>query len=525
MDRSQKVLLIIMDGWGVSPISEGNATLLAKTPVLDYVYASYPKILISASGLEVGLNRGEMGNSEVGHLNIGSGRVIWENLPRIDYSIESGEFFRNVNLQNSFAKAKDSKLHLIGLISGGGVHSHIRHLKALLDAAKKSGVKEVYIHFISDGRDTPQNVATNYAKELEDEIKKIGIGKIASLIGRYYAMDRDKRWDRTAKAYNLYFKMEGKEYSTVYEAINDNYKEGHSDEFIEPSVIDKNGQIENGDSVIFFNFRADRMRQIVESFVTENFNNFTIINNPSISITTMTEYEKSYSKPVLFEPVDLKNVLADVLEKNQKTQYHIAETEKYAHVTYFFNGGREEKHQLEVQMMIPSPKVATYDLVPEMSAMEVANKTIEAIEAKADFIVVNFANGDMVGHTGKLEATIEACETVDKCLFNVLSKASDLGYNTIITADHGNCEVMIDPASGLPCTEHTTSPVPFVYLNLSEHPFNSSMSYSFSADDLVAYSTEPYSGVLSDITSTVLDIMNIDRPPEVGGINLVENME
>lgn len=524
MDRN-KVLLIILDGWGISPISEGNATLLAKTPVLDYIYASYPKMLLSASGLEVGLNRGEMGNSEVGHLNIGSGRVVWENLPRIDYQIDCGGIFENKNLLNTLSEAKESRLHLIGLVSGGGVHSHIRHLKALLNVAKKQGVGEVYVHFISDGRDTPQNVSADYAKELEEEIKKISIGKISTIIGRYYAMDRDKRWDRTAKAYNLYFSGEGAEYGTVFEAINSNYAAGHSDEFIEPSVIDKNGMIKDGDSVIFFNFRADRMRQIVESFVTENFSNFTIPKNPSIYITTMTEYEKSYAKPVLFEAIDLLNVLADVLEKNNKAQYHIAETEKYAHVTYFFNGGREDKHQKETQTVVPSPKVATYDLQPEMSAQTVSEKTIEAIENEADFIVVNYANGDMVGHTGKLDATIKACETVDKCLFGVLNKASNLGYNTIITADHGNCEIMIDPATSLPCTEHTTSPVPFVYLDFKEHPFNSSVSYSFSPDDMITYSTEPCRGVLSDIASTILSIMKIDCPKEMEGINLIEGME
>ncbi len=522
--ENKKVLLIILDGWGLSPLTAGNATLMAQTPVLDSVYASYPKTSLSASGLEVGLNRGEMGNSEVGHLNMGSGRVVWENLPRIDFSIESGSLFTNEKLQNFLSNVGEHSLHLIGLVSSGGVHSHIRHLKALLKSAKKSEVKKVFIHFISDGRDTPPNAAIEYAKDIENEIKKIGTGKVATLIGRYWAMDRDKRWERTQKAYNLFVNGEGEKSDTLLSAINNSYQNGKSDEFIEPYIIDEEGVVKNGDSVLFYNFRADRMRQIVESFITENFSNYTIEKEKNINVLSMTQYEKSYSIPVLFEPVDLSNVLADVLEANNKIQYHIAETEKYAHVTYFFNGGKEEKHRGEIQIMVPSPKVATYDQKPEMSAYGVAEETVKALEANPDFIVVNFANGDMVGHTGNLTATILACEAVDKCLYLVLGKASEMGYNTIITADHGNCEIMIDPASNQPSTEHSTSPVPFVFLDFSKKPFASSASYSFSGDDLIAYSSEPYVGVLSDITSTILDIMGLDRPREIDGVNLIENI-
>lgn len=522
--ENKKVLLIILDGWGLSPLTEGNATLVAKTPVLDYVYSSYPKMSLAASGLEVGLNRGEMGNSEVGHLNMGSGRVVWENLPRIDFSIESKEFFDNPELINSFSNAKGRKLHLIGLVSGGGVHSHIRHLKAILSAAKGNKVKEVYVHFISDGRDTPPNVAIQYALEIEKEFKRLGTGKIATVIGRYYAMDRDKRTERTQKAYNLYTRGEGAKFESAEEAINSSYKNGKSDEFIDSCLIDENGVIAPGDSILFFNFRADRMRQIVETFVTDNYNTLTINTNQKYHIVSMTQYEKSYAVPVLFKPVDLNNVLADVLEANGKTQYHIAETEKYAHVTYFFNGGREDKHRGETQVMVPSPKVATYNLQPEMSAFEVANETVKAIEARPDFIVVNFANGDMVGHTGNMQATILACEAVDKCLLKVLAKASELRYNTIVTADHGNCEIMIDPASNQPSTEHTTSPVPFVYMDFSAKPFETSPNYSYSAEDLIAYSAEPYRGVLSDITSTVIDIMGLSSPSEIAGVNLVDGI-
>lgn len=523
-EKNKKVLLIILDGWGLSPMVEGNATLIAKTPTLDYLYATHPKISLSASGLEVGLNRGEMGNSEVGHLNIGTGRVVWESLPRIDYAIESGSFAQNPVLTKSLESASQGRLHLVGLVSSGGVHSHIRHVFSLLQAAKDFRVPEVFVHLITDGRDTPPNSAPMFIKELEDEMKKLGVGKIATLIGRYFAMDRDKHAERTQAAYNLFTKGEGKSCSSAQEAISDSYRNGKGDEFVEPFVINPNGLIGDEDSIIFFNFRADRMRQLTEAFITSNFQNFTIGSSSEQKIVSMTQYEKSYNIPVLFDPVDLHNCLADVLDYYGKTQYHIAETEKYAHVTYFFNGGREDMHKGEVQLMIQSPRVATYDLQPEMSAPAVATKVIEAMYSNADFIVVNFANGDMVGHTGVLEAGVKACETVDMCLAQVLGKASEMGYNCIVTADHGNCEMMIDPVTHLPSTEHSTSPVPFVFMDFEKIPFSSQASYSFSRDDLIQYSAEPYRGVLSDLSATVLGIMGIPKPPEMEGINLVERI-
>jgi 2,3-bisphosphoglycerate-independent phosphoglycerate mutase len=523
-NQNKKVLLIILDGWGLSPIAEGNATLIARTPVLDYVYATYPKISLAASGLEVGLNRGEMGNSEVGHLNMGSGRVVWENLPRIDFSIESGEFFENQNLLAFFNNVKNNRLHLVGLVSSGGVHSHIRHLGAILKSAKMNKIKEVYIHFISDGRDTPPNTSLKYIEEAEHIIKRAGVGRLATIIGRYYAMDRDKRHERTQKAYNLYTAGEGQVCGSVKQAVESSYQNGKSDEFIEPCLIDQNGLIKPEDSILFFNFRADRMRQLVETFVTDNFSSYTLDQNSKYNMLSMTQYEKSYNIPIVFEPVDLHNVLADVVEVGGKRQCHISETEKYAHVTYFFNGGREEKHPRETQVLVPSPKVATYDLAPEMSAEKVALETVEALQAEPDFVLVNFANGDMVGHTGNLQATVTACEAVDKCLAKVLSKASEIGYNTIITADHGNCEVMIDPATSQPSTEHTTSPVPFVYMNFFKHPFRDQAGYNFSEDDLIAYSAEPYRGVLADVASTVVDLLGLERPKELEGINLIEGI-
>lgn len=523
-NQNKKVMLIILDGWGLSPITEGNATFIAKTPTLDYLYATYPRMSLAASGLEVGLNRGEMGNSEVGHLNIGTGRVVWESLPRIDYAIESGDLFANPILLNSLKAGANSRLHFIGLVSSGGVHSHIRHLFALLKAAKEHQVKNVFVHFISDGRDTPPNSAATFIKDLEAEMRKLGIGKIATVIGRYYAMDRDKRAERTAKAYNLYTKGQGDTYSSALAAVDSSYRQGKGDEFIEPSIIDPEGIIHKDDSVIFFNFRADRMRQITESFITQNYQSFTLGEEDIPDMCSMTQYEKSYELPVLFGPIDLRNCLADILEAGGKRQFHIAETEKYAHVTYFFNGGSENKHRGEEQIMVKSPKVATYDLQPEMSAGEVTDQVIAALDAQADFIVVNYANGDMVGHTGVLDAGIKACEAIDNCLRRVLAKASNMGYNCIVTADHGNCELMIDPVTHQPSTEHTTSPVPFVFMDFKEKPFSESPSFSFSGDDLVAYAAESHRGVLSDLSATVLSLMGLAIPSEMEGIDLTERM-
>ncbi len=513
MSLSNKALLIILDGWGLSPATEGNAPFLAKTPVLDYLYSNYPRMTIAASGLEVGLSRGEMGNSEVGHLNIGAGRVVWQSLARIDHSIEKGDFEKNPVLLKTLKSAKNSKLHLIGLVSSGGVHSNIKHLFALLEAAKSLSVKNVYIHFISDGRDTSPNTAANFARELEKGISKIGVGKIATLVGRYFAMDRDKHWDRTAKAYNLFIKGEGSAYKDIYQAIKTNYQAGRHDEFILPAIFDANGLIGDGETIIFYNFRSERMRQLVEHFITGKL---------KLTIATMTRYEKTYPLPVMYEPADLKNTLADVLEKNAKTQHHIAETEKYAHVTYFFNGGRETSHKGEVQTLVKSPKVATYDLKPEMSAYEIADKTVGALEKQADFVVVNFANGDMVGHSGILQAAIVACEAIDKCLGKILSKASILNYNAFLTADHGNCEMMIDPATHKTETEHSNSPVPFVLMNFSKKPFVASSSCDFKKEDFILYSSEPCRGILADVATTVLGTMQVKKPSEMEGTDLTK---
>lgn len=517
------MLLVILDGWGLSPIERGNATIAAKTPVLDSIYANYPKIAIAASGLEVGLNRGEVGNSEVGHLNLGSGRVVWESLPRIDYDIEEGGFGNNKSLTEVMEKASKSRLHLIGLVSYGGVHSHLRHLEALLNLAKKKDIKEVYIHFIADGRDTPPEKAREIARELQEKLQKIGVGKYATLVGRYYAMDRDQHWQRIQKAYDLMTAGKGAEFKDINAAIEANYKKKITDEFIEPAVLDKNGLVKSGDAIIFFNFRADRIRELTEAFFDQDFNGFKRSLIPNLSVITMTQYDKRFNLPVVFEPIEVKNSLADVLENRGSTQLHIAETEKYPHVTYFFNGGREEPHRSEEQIIVPSPDVATYDMKPEMSAGELTEKVVLELK-KNDFILINYANGDMVGHTGSFKAAVAACEFIDQCLGKLLTAASNAGFHTIITADHGNCEVMINPATGGADKEHTTSSVPFVYLDFLTRAFDIRNLKPISKEEMVQYSLQPTVGVLSDVAPTILSIMGIDKPPEMVGVNLTETM-
>jgi len=521
-DLGKKVLLIVLDGWGVSPIAEGNAPFLANTPILDYIYTHYPKTLISASGLQVGLDRDEVGNSEVGHLNLGTGRVIWESLPRINNAIDEGRFSSNGNFETFFKNARSKKLHLIGLVSDGGVHSHVDHLIKSLEYAKEIEAENVFIHVITDGRDTPPKKAKEFVAKLQSEIARIGVGKIATVVGRFYAMDRDERWDRVEKAYRLFTKGIGEEYVTVDEAIDANYEKDIDDEAISPCIIDKSGLVENGDSIFFFNFRADRMRELVKAFCSYEFDGFQRVKIDPLYILTMTEYDEKIKNPVVFSPISLENTIADVLEQNKVRQYHVAETEKYPHVTYFFNGGMEKAHEFETQKVLPSPKVESYDQKPEMSAKEVAGKTVEAIERGERFVLVNFANGDMVGHTGVLDAGIAACETVDHELEKVLIIAALNKYQTIITADHGNCEIMVDPATGGIHKEHTTSPVPFIYLDFLHNPFNISRGAKLSEDEYKSYASVGASGVLSDVSSTVLNLLNLEVPDEMTKIDLTK---
>jgi 2,3-bisphosphoglycerate-independent phosphoglycerate mutase len=463
-----------------------------------------------------------MGNSEVGHLNLGSGRIVWESLPRIDFAIEKGDFAENKTLNEILEKAINSRLHLIGLTSTGGVHSHLRHLEVLLSNAKNAKVENVFVHFISDGRDTQPKVALHQTEALESKMKEIGVGKIATVIGRYFAMDRDKRWDRTEKAYKLYTAGVDQAYSSAKEAIESNYKNGKSDEFIEPSIIDKEGAIKPGDAVVFFNFRADRMRQIVAALTHKSFDGFERTLIEPLYTATMTEYDTDFHLPTIFSPINLEGTLADAMEGEKVCQYHVAETEKYPHVTYFLNGGRENPHELETQFVVPSPKVATYDLKPEMSAQDVKKKVLEAMNAGEDFVVVNFANGDMVGHTGVLPAAVKGCEAVDIALGEILKIATEKKYYTIITADHGNCEVMIDESTGEPYKEHTTNPVPFVYIDPANEAFQSSAQKEFTKDELLAYAINQPVGVLSDVAPSILSIMGVKAPSQMAGVNLAE---
>ncbi len=520
-----KTLLIILDGWGLSPIKEGNATFLADTPVLDNIYANYPKLSLAASGLEVGLNSGEMGNSEVGHLNIGSGRVVWEMLPKIDQSIKNGQFFENKTLREAadFIKKTGGRLQLVGLCSSGGVHSHINHLFSLIDFAVGENIKSLYLHLFTDGRDTGTRDGLSFISKAEAKLKSAKLGKIASVVGRYFAMDRDNNWDRVKTAYDLFASGRGDAYPSAASGIEANYQKGKGDEYIAPSIIDKDGIIRSGDAVIFFDFREDRSRQLLQAFEAEHFSGFKRQKLDNLFLASMTKYYDEEKSKIIFEPNNLMNVLADTIESANLRQYHTAETEKYAHVTYFFNGGSHKVHNFEKQIVVPSPKVATYDLRPEMSAEAVTAKVVEALNAEYDFTVVNFANGDMVGHTGKLEAAIKACGSVDRCVGQILEVGSVLGNQVLLTADHGNCEMMINPVTGDPFTEHTTSPVPFCYLNLRDHPFQRSAE-RFGKEQLLEYSAQPTQGILADIAPTIVELLGLRQPDEMSGESLMGSL-
>ncbi len=518
--------LVILDGFGYSPRKEGNAVALAETPFWDYLWSTYPKGLLKASGEAVGLPEGQMGNSEVGHMNIGAGRIVWQDIVRITKSIKDGSFFENETIQKVFktAKEKNTKVHLIGLLSDGGVHSHIEHLFALIDAAKRLGVEKVCIHAILDGRDTPPKSAKKYIEALEGKLKEAGIGRIATLGGRYYYMDRDKRWGRTQKAYNAMVLGEGFHCRHPLEALEKAYSSGETDEFVKPYVIDSSCLVEEGDILFFFNFRADRMRQIASALALEEFNGFERKRkaNPSY-VATMTLYDETFPFDVAFPPQDLKNVLGEVISRLGYKQLRIAETEKYAHVTYFFNGGKEEPFPGEERILVPSPKVPTYDLKPEMSAFEVTNKVVEKIE-KEDYrlIVLNYANPDMVGHTGNLDAAIKAIEAVDKCLKRVVKATLEKGGICIVTADHGNAEQMVDPKTGNPWTAHTTNPVPFVVVKGECGTYRVKRREKDDVELPEEFNGIPIVGILGDIAPTVLHILGEEIPKEMSGSVIVE---
>ena len=503
------VMLMILDGFGINDNSNGNAAKLANTPNLDKIMKKYPTSELYASGLKVGLPEGQMGNSEVGHTNIGAGRIVYQELTKITKSIEDGDFFTTPEFIEAIENCKkyNSKLHILGLVSDGGVHSHIRHLYALLELAKRRDFENVYVHCFLDGRDTPPASAENYITQLEEKMREKGVGKIASLSGRYYAMDRDKRWDRVKKCYDVLVNGEGNKSTSATIAIEDSYQKEVFDEFVEPTVI-CNGEtpiatIQEHDSVIFFNFRPDRARQITRAIVDKNFNEFETKKMETYFVCFTSYDETMPNVKIAFKKEPLVNTFGEVISKHGMTQLRIAETEKYAHVTFFFNGGEEKQYPGEDRLLVPSPKVATYDLQPEMSAPEVTEKVVEAINSeKYDSIILNYANTDMVGHTGSLPAAIKAVETIDECVGKVVDAILAHHGTLIITADHGNCEQMIDYQTGEPHTAHTTNPVPLI---------------------LVTENTELKikEGKLADLAPTMLELLNIEKPKEMTGESIL----
>ncbi len=494
--------LIIMDGFGIAPKADDNAVTLARTPVLDKLLGEYAHTTLSASGLDVGLPAGQMGNSEVGHTNIGGGRVVFQDLPRISRAIEDGSFSRNeaYNKAMDDCKAKGTSLHLYGLLSDGGVHSHIEHLFALLQMAKDKGLQKVYIHCFLDGRDVSPTSGKGFVQELRDKCAALGVGKIATVMGRYYAMDRDKRWERVQVAYDAMVYGEGHHSSDPVAAVAESYANGITDEFVEPVVVDGDGTISDNDSIIFFNFRPDRAREITRAIADPDFDGFAREFFPTTYVCN-TEYDASMPNVLVAWPrIAVKNGLGEYLSGMGMTQLRIAETEKYAHVTFFFNGGVETQYPGEDRVLVPSPKVATYDLQPEMSAREVCDRCVERIESGAyDVIILNFANCDMVGHTGVLEAAVKAVETVDECVGRVVEATLKMGGIAMVTADHGNAEDMKQP-DGSPMTAHTTNPVPFI---------------------LCGAGTELRTGRLADIAPTILDVLGLACPEEMDGRTLI----
>lgn len=503
------LVLMILDGYGISNAIEHNAIRSAETPHLDWLFEKFPYQLGAASGMDVGLPDGQMGNSEVGHTNIGAGRVVYQELTRITKSIQDGDFFENETLLGAVANAKDnnSALHLYGLLSDGGVHSHNMHLYGLLQLAKNNGVEKVYVHAFLDGRDTPPASALGFVKELEAKIAEIGVGKIATISGRYYAMDRDNRWERVQLAYDALTLGKGNTAGSAVDCLEKSYADGVNDEFVVPTVIDAEGLIKANDSVIFFNFRPDRAREITRAFCDPAFDGFLRAQQLPLYYACFTEYDTSIrNKHVAFHAQSMSNVLGEYLAGNGRTQLRLAETEKYAHVTFFFNGGNEAPYAGEERILVASPKVATYDLAPEMSAPEVTDRLIEAIESKKyDLIVVNYANCDMVGHTGSISAAISAVETVDTCVARAMDVMLRTGTRMFLCADHGNADKMVDAETGGAFTAHTTNPVPFSLFNCPGY-------------DLIP------GGRLADVAPTLLELLGLPKPQEMTGKSLLEKI-
>ncbi|MGE7960368.1 2,3-bisphosphoglycerate-independent phosphoglycerate mutase [Pseudomonas sp. NPDC089530] len=501
------LVLMILDGFGHSESPESNAIYAARKPVLDRLYASVPHGLISGSGMDVGLPDGQMGNSEVGHMNLGAGRVVYQDFTRVTKAIRDGEFFENPTICAAVDKAvaAGKAVHILGLLSEGGVHSHQDHLVAMAELAFKRGAEKIYLHAFLDGRDTPPKSAASSIELLDETFKTLGKGRIASLIGRYFAMDRDNRWDRVAQAYNLIVDGKGEfNAATAQEGLQAAYERGESDEFVKATTLGEPVTVEDGDAVVFMNFRADRARELSRVFVEDGFKEFDRARQPKLAgFVMLTQYAASIPAPSAFAPGSLDNVLGDYLAKNGKTQLRIAETEKYAHVTFFFSGGREEPFPGEERILIPSPKVATYDLQPEMSAPEVTDRIVDAIEnQRYDVIVVNYANGDMVGHSGVFEAAVKAVECLDLCVGRIVEALEKVGGEALITADHGNVEQMSDATTGQAHTAHTSEPVPFIY---------------FGKRDLKVRE----GGVLADVAPTMLKLLGLPQPVEMTGTSIL----
>ena len=504
-------MLMILDGFGIRESKVGNAVKLANTPNIDKLMKICPTSIIHTSGLQVGLPEGQMGNSEVGHTNIGAGRIVYQELTRITKSIEDGDFFSIPEFVSAIENCKKhgSKLHILGLLSDGGVHSHIRHLYGLLELAKRKDFEDVYVHCFMDGRDTPPASGESYIVKLEEKMREKGVGKIATISGRFYSMDRDKRWQRVQKAYDALVNGEGNKATSSVSAIESSYQKEVFDEFVEPTVIysgDKPvAKIEKNDSVIFFNFRPDRARELTRTLVDPEFNEFET-KNLDLYYVTFTQYDATLPNVnIAFKPEKLVNTFGEYISKNGLTQLRIAETEKYAHVTFFFNGGEEKQYPGEDRILVPSPKVETYDMQPEMSAEEVTVKVVEAIKSgKYNSIILNYANPDMVGHTGSLEAAIKAIEKIDGCVQRVVDAVKEQNGVLLITADHGNAEQMIDEATGEPHTAHTTNPVPLILVGKDNVRLKE--------------------GRLADLAPTMLEIMGLEKPQEMTGESLIEKV-
>lgn len=526
-DQSKKVALVILDGWGWSSESKGNAIIQAKTPVMDTLASSYPTTVLQAASEAVGLPSGTMGNSEVGHTCLGAGRVVLQDYPQISSAIKNGSFYKNKVLIGAVETSKEHILHIIGIFSDAGVHGDIEHISAILELAKRLGQTRVYIHAITDGRDSPAQSAERYFKAIDKKIAQLGSGKIVSIVGRYFAMDRDQRWDRTEKAYNLFIRGIGQRADGWKAVLEQSYAAGQTDEFIEPYVLGEDIAINSGDGVILANFRPDRMIQLTKALAAKDFNDFSReLVEPSI--VTMTEYEHGLKVKVAFSVFDLNDSqknplnlpLAEAISVAGMTQLHIAETEKYAHVTYFFNAGKKEAYSGEEWILIPSPPVATYDQQPAMSANEITNRLLVVWgEQPPDFTLVNFANADMVGHSGNFKATVAACETIDKNVGRLIEAAANSGLTILVTADHGNAEQLVNPLGGVD-KEHSTSSVPLHLIQTNQsYPL---VAKEVSLEDKIAYMSRPPIALLADVAPTIIELLGLRQPQQMTGQSLLD---